>query len=324
MKGFILLPVAVATAVVLWVSAAGAAGLGGPLAQSAIVAKPHVQLADTSAALPRSLVGVDGVPAKGSYAFLLKLKTVPTGVAYYANLPEGRTAASSAAHDQIARVQAAESRVISALPSGTHVLYQTHAVLSGVAVYTNVANVPALQRISGVAHIYPIAAKSLSNSLRGAARSRAAGVAVVRGPRRGHLDRGHRHRASTTRMPISAARARLRRTTPAHARPRHQPADPSLVPDGQDQGLRPRRRRVHRHVTHRSRIRTRWTATVMAPTLREPRPATARTRDGTHLHGLVQHEHAVQLDEDRPGHGAQGQDLRVPRVRLHGQHQRRR
>jgi subtilisin family serine protease len=166
MKGFFLLPVAVATAVVLWVSAAGAAqpGSGGPLAQSAVVGTLHGPLSQADGSQPRSLVGVDGVPAKGSYAFLLKLSTVPTGVAYYANLSEGRTEARAAARDQLSTVRAAESRVIAALPSGTQVLYQTHVALAGVAVYTNVANLPAMQRISGVAHVYPIAAKTPSNS----------------------------------------------------------------------------------------------------------------------------------------------------------------
>ena len=164
MKGLVLLAIAGATAVVLWVSAAGAAqnGSGGPLAQSAAVSKLHIPLSQAGGQQPRSLVGVDGVPAKGSYAFLLKLNTVPTGVAYYANLSQGRSVARTAAQDQLATVRAAESRVIAALPSGSQVLYQTHAALAGVAVYTNVANVPALQRISGVAHVYPIAAKKPS------------------------------------------------------------------------------------------------------------------------------------------------------------------
>ena len=166
MRGFVPFAVVVATAVALWVSAAGAAqtGSGGPLAQSATVAKLHIPLSQADGAQPRSLVGVDGVPAKGSYAFLLKLTTVPTGVAYYANLSQGGSAARTAARDQLATVRAAESRVIAALPSGSQVLYQTHVALSGVAVYTNVANVPALQRISGVAHVYPIAAKKPSLS----------------------------------------------------------------------------------------------------------------------------------------------------------------
>src|SRR3954452_22272630 len=122
MKAFVLLSVAVAATVILGVSAAGAAqkGSGGPLAQGANVGNTHVA-ASTDAVMPRSLIGVDGVPAKGSYAFLLKLQTVPTGVAYYANLSQGGSAARTAAQDQLATVRAAESRVIAALPSGSQV-----------------------------------------------------------------------------------------------------------------------------------------------------------------------------------------------------------
>ncbi|MDX6481554.1 MAG: hypothetical protein QOG85_2064 [Gaiellaceae bacterium] len=166
MKRFFLLPAALAAAVVLGVSAAGAAqnGSAGPLAQGISVGNLSSHFAATGAVQPRSLVGVDGVPAKGSYAFLLKLTATPTGVAYYANLPQGRFAARSAAHDQLAAVRAAQSHVISALPRGTKVLYQTHVALAGVGVYTNVKNIRALQRISGVSHVYPIAPKTPSNS----------------------------------------------------------------------------------------------------------------------------------------------------------------
>src|SRR5207253_3735189 len=112
---------------------------------------------------PRSL----DVPVRGSYSFLLKLATEPTGRAYDAGLSRSLSAARTAAHDELASVQAAESRVIAALPSGSHVLYRTHAVLAGVAVYTNVANLPALRGINGVSAVYPIAPKtpSLSYSL---------------------------------------------------------------------------------------------------------------------------------------------------------------
>ncbi len=165
MKSFGLLSVAVAATVILGVSAAGAAqnGAGGPLAQGVSVGNVHVPASlAAGGAMPRSLIGVDGVPAKGSYAFLLKLRTVPTGVAYYANLSSGKAEARTAAQDQLAAVNAAESRVIAALPSGSNVLYQTHVALAGVAVYTNVKNISKLQRITGVARVYPIAAKTPS------------------------------------------------------------------------------------------------------------------------------------------------------------------
>jgi subtilisin family serine protease len=161
-KGLVLLALAGATAVVLWVSAAGAAHTGGPLARSADVTTRHIPLSKASRVVkPR---GLKGVPAKGSYAFLLKLGTQPTGRVYEASLPRGKSAARVAAKNQLAAVNAAESHVIAALPSGSHVLYQTHAVLSSVAVYTKVKNLGALQRISGVQRVYPIAPKTPSLS----------------------------------------------------------------------------------------------------------------------------------------------------------------
>ncbi len=163
MKALVLLAVAAATAVVLWVSAAGAAqnSSGGPLAKGVAVTKGHIPLSKTSGTMPRSL---KGVPSRGNYAFLLKLKTEPTGMAYNAFRYAGKSAASTAAKSQLAAVRTAQSSVVSALPSGSHVLYETHAALAGVAVYTKVANLTALQRISGVEKIYPIAPKTPSNS----------------------------------------------------------------------------------------------------------------------------------------------------------------
>ena len=165
MKRLVLLAVACATAVVLSVAAAGAAqnGSGGPLAKSAAVTTRHIPLSKAGGAMPRGL-DLKGVPSKGSYAFLLKLKAEPTGVAYNAFRNVGKSAARTAAVNQLATVQAAQRSVIAALPSGTHVLYETHAALAGVAVYTKVTNVSALQRISGVANIYPIAPKKPSLS----------------------------------------------------------------------------------------------------------------------------------------------------------------
>lgn len=159
-----IVPVAIALAAstVLWASAAGAApdGSAKPLVQSAAVAARHIALSKASGAELRSL----GVPAKGSYGFLLKLGTEATARAYNANLARGRTAAGMAAQNQLATVRAAQSRVIAALPSASHVLYETHAVLAGVAVYTKVANLAALQRIAGVTAVYPIAPKTPSLS----------------------------------------------------------------------------------------------------------------------------------------------------------------
>ena len=164
MKGLVLLAGAVAAGMILLGSAAGAApgGSARPPAQSIAVSRDQIPLPRAAGvAKPQALAGV---PAKGNYAFLLKLGTESTGRAYDANLSRGLSAARAAAADQLTAVHAAQRRAIAALPSGSHVLYQTHAVLAGVAVYTKVANLPALQHISGVTAVYPIAPKKPSLS----------------------------------------------------------------------------------------------------------------------------------------------------------------
>ena len=160
-KRLVLLAIALATAAILVGSTAGANGSAAALARSAAAREHHIPLSTADGiAKPRSL----DVPAKGGYGFLLKLDTEPTGRAYDAGLSRSLSAARTAAHAELANVQAAESRVIAALPSGSDVLYRTHAVLAGVGVYTNVANLPALRRISGVSAVYPIAPKTPSLS----------------------------------------------------------------------------------------------------------------------------------------------------------------
>src|SRR5947207_1313809 len=106
-----------------------------------------------------------GVPAHGRYAFLLKLSARSTHAAYARARAQGSTAAAhSAAKSQLANVRAAQNSVIAALPSGSRVLYRSHAVLAGLAINTDVKNYAALNRLAGVSAVYPIPAKSLSNS----------------------------------------------------------------------------------------------------------------------------------------------------------------
>lgn len=161
MKGSVLLAGIVAAGTALFVAAAGASSGPAPAGSVDVGTRTIPLSAARLTAQPRAL---RGVPAQGIYAFLLELGVEPTARAYYSGLAEGRSTARAAAHNQLSAVRAAESRVIAALPSGSQVLYQTHAVLAGVAVETNVANVPALQRISGVARVYPIAPKTPSLS----------------------------------------------------------------------------------------------------------------------------------------------------------------
>lgn len=105
-----------------------------------------------------------GVPTSGRYAFLLELDTTSTGQVYAVTKARGTTAARTAARRQLARVTAAQAAVIAELPARSPVLYRTHALLSGVAVTTDVDNYADLATIPGVTQVYPIAPKSFENS----------------------------------------------------------------------------------------------------------------------------------------------------------------
>jgi subtilisin family serine protease len=161
---------------------AGAAppdGSGSANLAKGIAAKAHSLIGKQigQQALPRALAdrpgarkepGQSGVPAsvpsRGKYAFLLELDTISTLAAYGGASPQGKAAASAAAKAQYRQVQSDQARVVTALPSGSRVLYKMHSVLAGVAVYTDVHNFAALQGISGVKAVYPIAPKSPSNA----------------------------------------------------------------------------------------------------------------------------------------------------------------
>jgi subtilisin family serine protease len=126
-------------------------------------ASPRVLAKNAPAGEPGSALPA-GVPTKGTYAFLIKLGTKTTTAAQNGAKSRGATAAKAAAKSQLAAITSAQNKVISALPSKSHVLYRMHAVLSGVAVTTNVANYAKLTNLSGVTAVYPIAPKSASNS----------------------------------------------------------------------------------------------------------------------------------------------------------------
>jgi subtilisin family serine protease len=109
---------------------------------------------------PRALA----VPRSGSFAFLLELETTSTAAAVQASRGDGAAAAKEAGRTQLARVTAAQDKVVASLPADTPVLYRTHAALSAVAVRTDVANVAALRQIPGVKAVYPVAPKTLDNA----------------------------------------------------------------------------------------------------------------------------------------------------------------
>ncbi len=228
---------------VLWGSAAGAApdGSAKPLVQSAAVAAHHIALSTASPAELRSL----GVPAKGSYGFLLKLGTAATAHAYDANLARGRTAARVAAVNQLATVHAAQRRVIAALPSASHVLYRDARRARGCRRLhegREPRSAAAHRRRDGRV---PDRAEDSVALLLDAARARAAGLVGRRAgrPGREHHDGDHRHRRR-----LHARRPRRPRDDsglPGGARRRHRRSH--LSRPGQDpRRLRLRRRRVRR------------------------------------------------------------------------------
>jgi subtilisin family serine protease len=120
---------------------------------------PTAQILDRSA-LPA------GVPTHGRYAFLLQLDTASTLATYRVHRAAGATAlsASTAAESQLEPIKRAQLGVIAALPSGSKVLYKTHAASAAIAVTTDVRNYHSLFDISGVQAVYPIAPKTVSNS----------------------------------------------------------------------------------------------------------------------------------------------------------------
>jgi subtilisin family serine protease len=107
------------------------------------------------------------LPRSGRLGALIELDTSSTLAAYRGAAVHGRTAASAAARTQFARIKAAQARVAGALPAvapGSRVLYRTHSVLAGIAVSTEVKNLPRLRTIAGVRAVYPIVAKKPSNA----------------------------------------------------------------------------------------------------------------------------------------------------------------
>ena len=149
------------------VSSAGAAPRNSKLA-TGLASSSHSLKAALKAAAPRSVRGLGtrpaGLPTHGRSAFLLKLTTSSTHTATVRAQGDGAQAVRAAATSQLRTVTAAQNRVIAGLPSGSHVLYRAHAVIAGLAVTTDVKNYRALTQLSGVSAVYPIAAKSLSNS----------------------------------------------------------------------------------------------------------------------------------------------------------------
>jgi len=134
-----------------------------PSAKAARGSTPRAVGGKTAAGEPGSSLPA-GVPTKGRYAFLIKLGASSTAHAYRTAIGGGKAAARTAAVKQLGTVKSAQSRLVSALPSGSKVLYKTHSALAAVAVTTDVKNYTKLTRISGVTAVYPISPKSATNS----------------------------------------------------------------------------------------------------------------------------------------------------------------
>jgi subtilisin family serine protease len=107
-----------------------------------------------------------GVPASGSYTFLVTLRTTPAMSTFASARSKGMTAkaAGQAAVTQKAAIATAQSRLAQALPARSSVLYRLSNVLDAVAVRTDVHNYTALTHLAGVAAVYPVAPKAPTNS----------------------------------------------------------------------------------------------------------------------------------------------------------------
>lgn len=148
-------------------SGVGAAPAAGNQAK-AVDVKSHIlgKKAQTNPASEPGKSAAKGgkLPKSGKYGALIELDTKSTLAAYNGAQSKGAAAAKSAAKTQFGAVQTAQQKVIAALPKGSSVLYKSHSVLAGVAVYTDVRNFEALTKLPGVKSVHPIAPKSLSNS----------------------------------------------------------------------------------------------------------------------------------------------------------------
>src|SRR4051794_17291547 len=159
------LRLAVAATAAFGCVASMAAGVGADAAPASAKLAKNV----STSKLPGSAKPNDGrpqgLPRKGTFAFLLELNAKSTSSVYATTKRnKGTASARSAARSQLTSVRAAQNRVIADLPSKTSVLYRTHAAAATVAVVSNVKNYAALRAISGVSAVHPIAPKSLSNS----------------------------------------------------------------------------------------------------------------------------------------------------------------
>jgi subtilisin family serine protease len=105
-----------------------------------------------------------GVPRRGRYAFLLQLDLGSTLTTYREHVSVGKAVAASESKAQLDRIKRAQADVASALPTGSRVLYRTHAAIASIAITTDVGNYRSLFGIRGVRNVYPIAPKLLSNS----------------------------------------------------------------------------------------------------------------------------------------------------------------
>ncbi len=320
------------TTAMISVSSAGAAPRNSTLA-AGVHTSSHSLKAASAKAAPRSVKGNNGtrpagLPAHGRSAFLLKLSTSSTHTAY-AQARGGKQAARSAATSQLRTVTAAQNHVIAAsaervagplpCPRGAGRRGRHHRRDELPRPH------PPLRRERGL----PDRAEVAEQRLRRAAPGRARGMAGVRRPR----SRQHASRSSTpawtTRTPTSVASAPSRSSTT----PRPSSASPS---------------RPASSPAPRSSAATTWSVTTTRPT---PTPRTSTpcrrptsgrstaTATASHVAGTVggygenadgstytgAYDASTPFDTMKigPGMAPEGQALRLPRLRVRGQHRRR-
>ncbi len=96
--------------------------------------------------------------------FLLKLDEPSTVRVFRQNRSDGLRAARAAARDQKSEVADAQDQVIADLPADADVIYRTHGILAGVGVNATARDKETLERIEGVAAVYPVAPKRMENA----------------------------------------------------------------------------------------------------------------------------------------------------------------
>ena len=144
--------------------ALGLATGSSPVAASGDAPRDVPALSKNRAAEPASGLVRDRGANPARQTFLLKLDPAPTARVFDRTRSEGLGAARAAARAQLKRIGGVQDEVAEDLPSRARVLYETHSVISAVAVQGSAGIAGALEDIPGVTAVYPVAPKRRANA----------------------------------------------------------------------------------------------------------------------------------------------------------------